>query len=141
MKILRARPKKTRKKAVQFWATKKRVTPKTKPKQASIWNVHHKPPKEKKPKGSVWVARNPQKAKGPKRSIWVAKNTDLQQKKGASPSYRSTYVIYQLQGNRAKRVKTSNDQREAESWVEDKRVQFPYNAYRISTIQRKRGLF
>jgi hypothetical protein len=113
MKVFRTRSKKR-----NFWAK-----PSAK-KKRSIWVT-----KKKSPKRSIWV---PKTQKKEKRSIWATKQPGKAQ-------YRTVYKVYQLQGNRAKCVKTFRDPEEAESWVDDKRVQFPYNAYKVSHVDKKKG--
>ena len=124
VKIFRAQPHRKPKKRKSIWVAKK--SRKAKPKH-SIW-VQSKP-KQQKPKRSIWVSKNPQ----PKKSIWINKQP------GTASSYRTVYIVYQLQGTRARKIKAFRDQQEAQSWVQDKQVQFPYNAYKISHIDKKRG--
>jgi hypothetical protein len=89
-------------------------------------------------KRSIWVSKNPKRTK-PKRSIWATR----QPKKAGIPisQYNTRYQVYLLSGNKARRVKVFRDEREAQSWVEDARVKTPYNNYKISPLDKKRGFF
>lgn len=117
----------------------------------SIWTTQKKTPRKKqkisafrttKPKRSIWVSKpkskksiwvSKQTGKPAKRTIWISNN------KSGKAEYRTSYAVYLLQGNRGRRVKVARDQREAESWVENKRLQYPYNAYKITPIEKRKG--
>jgi hypothetical protein len=117
---------------MQFWANpRKKRTPKR-----SIWA--QKPSKKRPAKRSIWVAKNPQYKKKEKKSIWVSRSPSSA---GPAQTYRTTYTVYLLQGNRARRVKTFRDSVEANSWVEDARVRTPYNNYKVQPVSRRKGFF